>query len=229
MVQEALAGSPELRRMDAAIAAQERSLLSASRAFTSPSISLQGELTRSIEGGAGSEGGLDLPFPVSLPQADDTEWAVGVRAALPLIDGGARRAAERRAEENLARLRLARQATAERIEQRLRSTFHDASASYMGIELSQAAAEAADENLRLVTDAYGRGAIPIIELLDAQNAALVADLLAANALYDFLIDLMGMQRAMGKLGFLLSPSEGQAFFDRLSEYFESAPTPSRTH
>ena len=49
----------------------------------------------------------------------------------------------------------------------------------------------------LVTDLYQRGAADIIQLVDAQNQALGAALAAANALYDFLIDALRVQRASG--------------------------------
>ncbi len=40
--------------------------------------------------------------------------------------------------------------------------------------------------------------LSIIDLLDAQNQALSADLDAANAVYNFLIDFMGVERAIGE-------------------------------
>ena len=71
-----------------------------------------------------------------------------------------------------------------------------------GITLSEDAAIAAARNLELVEDAYGRGTVSIIELLDAQNAAILAEEGAANAVYDFLLDLMEVERAMKHVGVL---------------------------
>ncbi len=58
-------------------------------------------------------------------------------------------------------------------------------------------------------------------LLDAQNAILVADLVAANAIFGFLIDLMKTQRAAGKSYSLASEDERNAFIERLEKYFEA--------
>jgi hypothetical protein len=60
----------------------------------------------------------------------------------------------------------------------------------------------------------------IIELLDAQNAYIVADEGAANSVYDFLLDLMEVQRAVGRFDVLMTPEELSAFDDRLKQYMD---------
>ena len=82
-------------------------------------------------------------------------------------------------------------------------------ASYVNIDLSEQGAEAARKNLELVSDAYRQGTVSIIELLDAQNQSLFADLNANNALHDFLIDIMNVQRASGRFDFT-EPADVQA-------------------
>ena len=77
------------------------------------------------------------------------------------------------------------------------------------------------KNLDLVTDAYSRGAVSIIELVDAQNAALAADGAAANAVFEFLIDLMEAQRASNTLDFFLSDEQRASFFDAMHSFFEA--------
>jgi outer membrane protein TolC len=64
--------------------------------------------------------------------------------------------------------------------------------------------------------------VDIIDLLDAQNAALNAGLAAANAVYDFLIDLVEVERSVGKLYFLATETERSAMGSRLREYFQKA-------
>jgi outer membrane protein TolC len=98
---------------------------------------------------------------------------------------------------------------------------------YPSIQLSRDASDAADRNLKLVTDSYARGIKSIIDLLDAQNLALEADQRAANAVHNFLIDLMNVQRAIGRFDFSLTPEEREAWFQRLDEYFQKADEASR--
>ena len=131
-------------------------------------------------------------------------------------------AARRAAEEELARLRLERQAVAERVEQRLRAALHLAGAAYAGIKLSADAEVAAKQNLELVKDAYRRGAVDILALLDAQNAALLAEQGAASAAYDFLLDLMEVERALGRFYFFATAEQRDDWFTRLAAYYDAA-------
>jgi outer membrane protein len=138
----------------------------------------------------------------------------------PLYTGGAKSADKRKAFDDLLRLSCELTAVEEKIEEAIRISINNASASYAAIGLSLASATAAGKNLNLVTDAYSKGAATIIDLLDAQNQALVAELIAANAEYDFLIDLVRLQRAMGRFDFLSTEVERAAIMCRLSEFIE---------
>jgi outer membrane protein TolC/ABC-type uncharacterized transport system substrate-binding protein len=225
LVEEGLVNSPELAGLDAAIAAQERNLRSKSLSFLLPSVAVSGEINRMFsEKGAGSDGGLDLGVPLELPEADDTNWSAALTLGFPVFQGGSRFAARKKALEELSRLRVQREAVAEAIEQRIRVSVHLASASYAGIRQARLAAEGADKSLDVVSDAYSRGAVSILDLLDAQNAALVANLAAANAAYDFLIDLMDLERAAGRFEFFASEEEREEVLDRVERYFEAART-----
>ncbi len=103
-----------------------------------------------------------------------------------------------------------------------------AAASFPGIRLSREAAVAAQKNLELVVDQYTRGVVDIIKLLNSQNAALRANESAANAVYDFLIDLIRIQRAVGRFDYFLYQEDRVAWFERLSAHFaKSGVTPSQ--
>ncbi len=220
VVQEGILAAPELRSIDAAIAAEQRILLAAKRAFWIPTFSLQADVTQTLsEEGEGSDPSLTGVLPVSLPRADDTDWTISVLATFPLLEGGAKRAELKRSTEELARLRLDRMATVERVEERIRATLQVAGASYTSIRLSRDAAVAARKNLEIITDSYSQGAVGILELLDAQNASLVADLQAANAVTDFMIAFMNVQRAQGRFDFFQTPEEREDWFRRLDEFF----------
>jgi outer membrane protein len=226
MVEEGLRNSPELTGLDAAIAAQKRALRSATYRFWSPTVTFQGKVSQLFsEEGAGSDGGLDLPLgSFSLPEADDTDWSLGLNVSFDLFKGGEKFADQARAKQELKQLEFERQALAEKIEQRVRSALHQTGASYAGIHQSRLSAEAANKSLEVVDDAYARGVVSILDLLDAQNAVLVANLGAANAVYDFLIDLMEVERATGQFEFFLSPEERKSVIKRLEDYFEKAKT-----
>lgn len=227
MAQEGFNASPELQQLEAAIAAQERAYASATRAFWSPTIALQGEATNVFSrSGAGSKGvSFNLPpgFPnLSFPQPKDLSWNVALRFSIPIFNGAERFARKTQANESLRQLRLQRQAVAERIELGIRAGLHATSASYPAIRLTREAADAAQKNLDLVIDAYSRGVVNIIQLLDAQNAAFIARLRAENAVYDFLSDFMEVQRGIGTFDIFMSAEEREEWFKRLEEYFTKA-------
>ncbi len=211
MVKEGIAAAPELAGLEALLAVSQRQLKANRRSYWSPTISLQGEVTHVME----------ETRVAGLSAEDDTDWSVGVNVSLPLFEGGGRSA-------RLSGSRLAfdqqlsqRDAVRGRIEQRIRATLHRIGASHPGIQLSQDAATAAQKNLDLVTDAYSRGAVSILDLLDAQNAALVAEESATNAVFDFLIDLMNLQRSLGGFDFFLDEQGLDNWLQRLRHYIDS--------
>ena len=93
-----------------------------------------------------------------------------------------------------------------------------ARASFLGIRLADQAAQAAAGNLDLVEDAYARGVASLLDLLDAQTAAFNAEELAANALYDYLIDLLETKRAASAI--LLGDNERATYLAKLDAYLE---------
>jgi len=216
MVEQGLAASPELAQIDASIRAQERMRTSARNAFFSPTLVLTAGASHTFAtGGAGS--GFELPGA-----ADDTDWNVSLSASIPLLAGTARIAEVRQATEEMQQLRADREALAERIEQRIRSAICSAGASRAGLTLTRQSAEAARKNLDLVADAYARGAVSIIELLDAQTASVNAELAAANAVHVLLLDLMDVERAAGTSIFFASEEELGALLEELDAFYQRA-------
>jgi outer membrane protein TolC/ABC-type uncharacterized transport system substrate-binding protein len=217
MVNEGIDAAPELHSLNAAIAANERKVVSARRSFWSPIFSLQGNIIDAFsESGVGEDASSNT---FSLDKSDDTDWNILFKLSFPLYTGGAKDASLKRAMEELSKLRFEHQGMLERVDANIRSTLYQAWASFLGIDLSKKAAESAHKNLDLVTDSYSRGVTKIIDLIDAQNASLVADLTAANTTYDFLIDLMRVQRAVGKYNFFLDIEERKAWLKRLESFF----------
>ncbi len=60
--------------------------------------------------------------------------------------------------------------------------------------------------------------VSIIDLIDAQKVALGADLTAANAIYTFMIDMVNVQRAVGRLFVTATQEERDVLFKRMEEY-----------
>lgn len=198
-ISRALSQAPELVQISAQITAKEREVSNTKRAFWLPDFSIGGRYTDNLMQsglGAGPTAGEGL-----------TDWNIGVQATLPIFSGGLKRANVSRAEYELRQLQAARFATEERVEEEVRIQLHAAQAAYSQIDLTAAAAESSRKNFELVSDAYARGTVNVIELLDAQDTSLEASAAAEASLYNFLITIMSLQRAVGGFDYLLSPEE----------------------
>jgi outer membrane protein len=211
MVKEGLKNSPELASLNSAIEAQQRALASAKNSYWAPTLALQAEYSSLF-----SKGGAGSTFDT---QYDDENWNVALNLSFPLFSGGSKYADRRKASEELEQMQIQYEAIAEKIEQRIRSSLYIVGATFASIRELTLSAEAAAKSLKVVQDAYARGAVSILDLLDAQNAALVSQELAENAVFDFTIDLMAVERAAGKFYLQLSEEEAQQYLQRLEAFY----------
>lgn len=200
LIRDGLDRSPEIASLMAKIIAQKRTLKSEKRSFWLPTVTLTGEYSNTYHDSRQNS--------LSLEGEDD--WLLGVNLSLPLFEGGARSQRVERAQLTLQQLRLQLQDITNSIEQTIRARLHTAQASKLSIDLNRSAAEASKKNFDLVLDAYSKGTTGVVDLVDAQKSALTAELTAANAVYQFLIDLMNLQRAIGAFDFFLDSAQRSA-------------------
>ncbi len=198
-VERALNQAPELDQIDAQIAAKRRELRTERRSYWLPDFSISGRYSDNL-----NQSGVGAGPMAGEGQYD---WSIGVQATLPLFSGGLRSANVSRADFELRQLQALRTSQSELIEEEVRRQLYAAQAAYGQIDLSLTAAEASRKNYELVSDAYARGTVTVIDLLDAQDASLTASAAAAESLYGFLITIMAVQRAVGGYDYLLSPEE----------------------
>ena len=211
-VTQGIESAPEIKQISAEIAAAERQLASNRRSFWRPEIGLSGQLNHTF----------DEHQDLMLSNEGDTHWQIGVRLTLPLSQGGERRSQVSQAAHTVNQLKIRRQGAIESIEQLVRANLHAVQASYPAIELTEAAAEAARKNLDLVQDNYNQGTVSIIDFLDARDASLNADQRAADAVYDFLIDLMNLQRSTARFDFFLDQNALDTVAEQIQSLVKSA-------
>ena len=208
-VKHGLALSPELDQLRRQIAAIERDIVQKKRAHWLPDFNLQAQYSDNLDMSGFGSGGLNEGL---------TDWSVAVNVRLPLFTGGSRRAALSKSQLMKHQLSLQLLATQQRVSQNIRARMYVTQASYANIELSNSGAVAARKNLELILENYRAGSIGILDLLDAQTQSLQAELAANNALHDFLINLMNVQRAVGRFEFMSSEPEKQALVDEVTTY-----------
>jgi outer membrane protein TolC len=224
---EGRGAAPELVAAEAGVAAAERSATAARRSLWLPTLSLDGSWSNVYSrDGAGS---TTIVSPLSsLPQAPDATWSVRLQGSLPVFDGFIRNAQIGQANLEVQRMALERRNADQAVAARIRAALQQAEASWFGIEQARLAARASHSNLQLVSDAYVRGTASITALIDAKQAAFSADQSAANAVYDFLGNLMDVERAIGRFEFFRSAEEREALFRRMDDFYRKAGVAPRS-
>jgi outer membrane protein TolC len=217
MVREGLRNSPEARQIEARKAAQQRIKEGRARELWLPDFFVEGGIQHDFwRDGEGAE--VPQPNPLGIPQPDKFGWDVGLFLSIPLSRGGSGVAEMRESAILVERLGAEFARVEQNIDTGVRTELYSASAALASVGLTRKAAEAAANNLVLVTDLYRRGKVDIITLVDAQTQSLVADLAAADAAYDYILALLFVNREAGHFRNLDTPEAKQEFSRRLNEY-----------
>ena len=242
MVGRGVERSPELRQIDAVIAANERALSSTRLSYFLPTIGAFARFSNnfyksgqiapfSLTSVPAPPAGLDPRVPAYLGQLfsaispalpDRQDWTVGLQFSLNIFNGFGTHAAEEKTSEQLEAYRIQRNAIVDKVALRIRTDMQNAKSSFFAIQQSRVEQDAARKTLSIVTDGYSRGAIPFLNLLDAQNAALRANQVAVNAQYDFLVTYMQLQRSLGRFDLLMTGDERERFLGEAIDFMESA-------
>jgi len=223
MVEDTFTFSPEIQQLQKAVEAQKRSRVSAKRRYSHPTVTLQGNLARTVkESGVGEpKPPMPPPFSSALAYPDKNDWYVGLNVSIPLHDGGDSRAAAKQAEATIKQLNNNLDHMKQRLELNTRTTLEDARSSFSSIGLSNTRSEFAAKTLGLVQSAYSRGAVNMLDLIDAQNASLVAKEASANAMFNFFSDFVRVCRAVGSFDFILQKESQTKWESRLKDYYKA--------
>ena len=210
LVEEAFRNLPEIKQIEASMAAQERSFLSQQRAFYLPTVALSAQYDYPIDNSGYPEG--VVPFDVK------PTYNAAVSLQLPIFQGNSRRREKEQTQIGVFQLQDQLANLRNNLELQVRSNMETAGASFSNLELSQEAAEAARKNFEIAQNSYQQGILNITSLIDAQNAYLSAKINATNAAYTFTSDFLAVERSIGYYHFLALPQEQDAFFQRFIEF-----------
>lgn len=202
-----LDSSNEIATYISSIVIQQRTLKSEKRSFYVPKATLAGDYSSTYYDSRSN------PFS----QEGENDWNVGINLSLPLYQGGARLSKVRQSNLSLRQLELQLEDTKASIEQKIRANLHTAQASKLSINLQRASADSSNKNYELVYDAYSKGTVGVIDLVDAQNSGLTAKFNAVNATYQFLIDLMYLQRSISSFDFFLDDNERESIVEKIKK------------
>lgn len=186
-IDTSLARSPELASLRSSAEGQRILLNERRRSFFVP------DLTASADYGYN----LDADYTTTGRERDKESWTVRLTASLPLFEGLSRVGEVRGALAGLRRISWEEARLRQEKAIEVSDSLAALQSSRRSIELSRIAAERAEANLTIVQDKYEQGTVSIVDLLDAQNNALVQRQTASIELYRFLQDLLRFQRAIG--------------------------------
>lgn len=226
MVRESIANAPEIQQLDETLASLSKMRKGQERELWIPNVFANISVNHNFYMD-GAPAAFRMPqaapgqmAPPAIKFPNTPIWNVGLNVAWTAFDYR-RNARIKQSDSRMLKLQRQRSSIAQSIEQRVRSAMHQAGASGSVLQLRTQAAAAAQENFELVTDAYQKGTVGIITLVDAQNQALQTELAAANALYDWLIDFVEVQRASGVFSFMETERDHSSFVTRLRKFHDA--------
>ncbi len=217
LVMDAFHTLPEIRQLEATIQAQEREWKSLRRSHYLPTVALGGQANMVLQR-------WQVLTIEGIPQFDPSNYVfynLGVGVNFPLVTGLRRNAQTQQSKLKVQQLHEQKRDLYNQLETIIRSNLEQLSASYNNLNLSRKAAIAANKNFTITQDAYSNGTINITSLIDAQNAALQANINEMNASYIFIVDLLQLERSLGRFSFFMSPEEQDAQFEHYEEYLRN--------
>lgn len=189
LVEVGLEQAPELLAIHAQRRAAQRRYDSARRSRWLPEVTLNAQRMRNY--GVETNG--------AIVGENSHDWVVKLQASIPLYTGGQRRSDIHQARLEREALAYDELAARDSLEQGIRAQLHAVAASLPSIDFAQEAADSAAKNYALVEESYTRGAADISDIIDAQRARRSSQESAANAMFLFLQDYLGLQRRIGEI------------------------------
>ena len=212
LITEADRNLPELQQIKETRRSREREVLNKKRSFYLPDVQLSGSVDKILdEYDVGTQTPSDLDHP----------WILTVAASWPLLTGGARKEELAKSRLKLRQVRLEEKNLQNQQHFKVRSSLETAAVSAREIQLSKQGLTAARKNFNIIQAGYAEGRNTIADLIDAQNASLSSELGAQVARYQFVLDFLELERAMGRFHFLEPPGKKNLFLVRLREHMET--------
>ncbi len=208
LVEEAKRNAPELKSLNYNLEATERSLELYGKGRYYPTLAAQGQYNRTFNrNGAGSE----APPGFSLV---DGYYTLGASVSMPLFNQNLNNINQQIASIQKDQLNINKANTELAISANVRFNVLNLANQISNIELSKISESTAEEALELTQTAYSSGSVNIIQLIDAQNNYLNAQLARTNAVYNFLINALQLERSMGYYFLLHDKTENDQFRQR---------------
>ena len=216
VIDEALDTSPELKSIDSLIDATRIVRGFYRRRFWTPEASMAFDYSHTFDQTYDNPAGYE-DFFTKFPEDSDNHWALQVKLVWSLFEGGGKVVDMRKNRATLRKLESLHREAGQIIEERARNALIRASTARSDMDLAKVAAVAAKKNFKVVRDGYAQGVATILDLLDAQQEAMVQERQAILSEYRFLKAVVEVERSMNKIAALLPKEEQEAWWQELKD------------
>ncbi len=216
LVEEAKKNAPELKSLDHNYDAIQRTYKLSDKGRFVPSIALQGQYNLEM-----SRSGLGSSFPSGFPIPPDGNYNVGLNVSIPIFNQNTNNINRQISQIQSDQLTIQKENLNLNIEKNVNDIVLDMVGRIANIEISKVALESAEESLELTQNAYQEGAVPVIQLIDAQTNFLQAQLAQATANYNYLLTSIQLERIIGYFFLSHSEQENNALMNRARQFILS--------
>jgi outer membrane protein TolC len=203
---------PSKLQLEANVLAVERQHVLNKRRFYLPTLSAGVSLNRTFDrAGAGSE-------PLPGYSFNDDSWSARMTLALPLFEGTRRWIDLQTSRAQMRQLEYQSDDLDQNLSLAVSAAATDLMAASTNIGFSRVAAENTAKSFELIQDNYRQGTVSIVEVLDAQTAALTAKQGYAVAIYEYLTTLMALENLIGEYSLLATPESDRELRQRFDAF-----------
>ncbi|WP_353780013.1 TolC family protein [Winogradskyella sp. 3972H.M.0a.05] len=214
LVEEAKQNAPELKALGYNLNATDRQIKLYGTGRFIPTIALQGQYNRNF---SRSGKGSALPFP-GYP---NDNYNVAASLSIPIFNQNTNNINKQIALIQKDQLEINKENSELAIDANIRSGVLNLINQISNIELSRVSESSAEEALDLTQTSYSSGAVTVIQLIDAQNNYLNAQLASINATYNYLINALQLERYLGYYFLLNSEADNTEFRQRFLEFMNN--------
>ena len=212
LTQEAINNAPEIKSLSYNLEATNNSIKLNSSGRYIPTVSLQGQYNRSFnQWGKGS-----TPEPIL-----KGNYNVGLNMSLPIFNRNQNTINKATYIIQKEQLELNKENTKLSIAVNIQNSVLNLVTKVSNISLSEVSETAAKESLELTQASYTNGSVNIVELIDAQNNFLNAQLSKNNATYNYLMSTLQLERYLGYYFLLNSEEDNNNFSQRFLEFLNT--------
>ncbi|SMD02432.1 Outer membrane protein TolC [Desulfocicer vacuolatum DSM 3385] len=213
LIQESNANLPELKQIAQSLKSEERRLLNRRRALYLPDVALTGRMDNIMD---------EYDAPRGTPSDLDHPWSLSLTATWPLYSGGIRKSELAQSRIQVGRIQMEEKNLRSRLHLEVRSRLQTAAVSAREIDLAERSRRSAKKSFEIIQAGYAQGRNSVTDLVDAQNAMVTSERSAALSKYQFVLDFLSLERAIGGFYFLKSPEQKAHFMDELRKYMAAS-------